>query len=299
MPKYPKVPNRYPHMTSVREGIPKWSESLAKHPAVFDSSERHNNHALFHSYDIDFRFFPFPVLFIRNPFSPDDECPQDVMYQWSVVADNEVWQHYSDVIDFSNNSFGNPTIKTESNQGFSWNNIFPMFHVDWRCNIYKVDSNFNVQTIKDYRYDATDRDVYIYIEPRNKKQKNIWIESCLEYKEKHNCNLYINDSTTKSKQSPPNRDFTYVNSPEEVEDMYSSFYIGYGDKNIFGYGLYGEYGFFDPFSKYLGKDKIGFNPFGSAVMYSAANPRDPEVLSDEQISGDILGLSDWDIVNGC
>ena len=44
---------------------------------------------------------------------------------------------------------------------------------------------------------------------------------------------------------------------------------------------------------------IGINPFGSAVMYSAANPRDPEVLSDEQISGDILGLSDWDIVNGC
>ena len=81
--------------------------------------------------------------------------------------------------------------------------------------------------------------------------------------------------------------------------MYASYYIGYGDKNLFGYGLFGDYGNFNPFNKYLGEDNIGFNPMGNSLIYSALNPRDPNVLSDKQIADDILGLSDWDYVYGC
>ena len=295
MPKYPEIPNRYPTMTHARKGIPIWREELQKHPIVYNSGERYSEFGSAFKSQIDYRFNPFPVIYMKNPYSEDDKCPQNVFYQWSVLGSNETWQHYGDVVDFSDNPYCNPTIETNINNGYAWFSIFPIFHVDWRIQIYKIDSNLNVQTLADYRYDDCDRNVYIYIEPRNSKQRSIWLESCLEYKEKTQCNLYINDGTSTGKQ----KDFTFVKSPNEIDDIYASYYIGYGDHDLFGYSLFGEFGFFDPHNKYLGKERIGFNPFGGAIVYSAANPRDPNVLSDKQISEDVLGLSDWNVIDGC
>jgi hypothetical protein len=300
MPKYP-VPNRYPKMTEVRKGIPIWSEEVKKHPSVFNHSERTNEIGMWMEGLVEHRFCPFPTIILRNPYSADDSGSQSIYYQFSVATKNENWMHFGNPMEFSNNPFNNPTIKTESHQGFNWSMIFPMFHVDWRVQLYKMDSNLNFQVYSDYKYNDTNKNVYIYMEPKSSKQQNVWIDSCLEYQEKTQCNLYIHSNRPdwKIMVGTYNKDFTYVSSPSEVIDMYASYYIGYGDKNKFGYGLFGEYGNFVPNNKYLGKDRIGFNAFGTSLVYSAVNPRDPNVLTDKQIADDVLGLSDWNFIDGC
>tara|TARA_A100001201_G_C4085875_1_gene200460 strand:- start:314 stop:1207 length:894 start_codon:yes stop_codon:yes gene_type:complete len=297
MPKYP-IPNRYPKMSEVRKNIPTWSEQVREHPSVFNHTERSNEIGRWMESDVEYHFSPFPTIIMRNPYSEDDDGVQSIYYQFSVVGENESWMHFGNPIEFSNNPFSNPTIKTESHQGYNWNMIFPMFHVNWRIQLYKVDSNLNVQVYSDYQYDDTNKNVYIYMEPRSSKQQDVWIKSCLEYKEKTQCNLYIGNNRPDWKVSK-HEDFTYVSSPSEVKDMYASYYIGYGEQTLFGYGMFGEYGSFNPTNKYLGEDRIGFNAFGTSLIHSAVNPRDPNVLSDKQIADDVLGLSDWDFINGC
>ena len=138
-----------------------------------------------------------------------------------------------------------------------------------------MDSNYNLKTTHDSKYDATSKNVYMYIHSNKPNQVNTWIDSCLEYKEKHNCNLYLNlggtyDQASVRARQENNDGFTEVKSRSEIGDVYASYYIGYGDKNLFGYGLFGDYGNFNPFNKYLGEDNIGFNPMnnGDVIIIS-------------------------------
>jgi hypothetical protein len=300
--------DRFPHMTKIRKGIPKWVEERAKMPFMEECADRMHNFAqqtIDKGLEIGVGFDPLPTIVFKNPWTIEDKVQMNLIFQWGIVdKDGNTHQHYSDVVEFSNNPYNNPQVETQINETYYWSQVFPMFHIDWRTQIYRMDSNYNLKTTHDSKYDATSKNVYMYIHSNKPNQVNTWIDSCLEYKEKHNCNLYLNlggtyDQASVRARQENNDGFTEVKSRSEIGDVYASYYIGYGDKNLFGYGLFGDYGNFNPFNKYLGEDNIGFNPMGNSLIYSALNPRDPNVLSDKQIADDILGLSDWDYVYGC
>jgi hypothetical protein len=295
-------------MTKIRKGIPKWSEEKNKHPFLEDCSDRCHAFAtqtMNSGHKIGVQYDPFPTIVMFNPWTIEDKVSMDISYQWGIIdKDGNTHQHYSDVYSFSSNPYNNPKVETEINSLYYWTQCFPMFHINWRTQCFIVDSNFNLEVCYDSKYNDNAKNVYMYIHSNKASQVNTWVESCLEYKEKTNCNLYLNIGgnlkyAAARAQIKSNDGFIEVSSRKEIDDVYSSYYIGYGDKNLFGYGLFGDYGNFNPFNKYLGEDHIGFNPLGNSLIYSALNPRDPNVLSDKQIADDILGLSDWDYVYGC
>ena len=296
---------KFENMKKVRKGIPTWQNEMREFPFIVNSHERVNDFANDQlennpDFKVHLLFDPCPTVILKNPWSVDDQVTMQLTWQWGVVDKFGIThQHYSDITAFSNNPYLNPEVKTEVNTTWSWSSIFPMYHCDWRLQVWEMDSNYNLKVINDLAYDASCKNVYIHIDAKSKEQAKIWMDRCLKYKENHNCNMYL--TIEKNYFNTTNTEgFTIVNSRDEIPGIvYSSFYIGYAPKELFGYGMFGDYGYYAPDNKYLGEDRIGFNPVGNSLIYSAANPRDPNVLSDKQIADDILGVStDWDLAYG-
>lgn len=298
--------NKYPYMSKIRRGIPKWRKDIENIPFMKDSGIRMNKFAeeTFNKGLItEFCFDPLPTIVLCCPWEVDDTKSQmNLVYQWGVVDNTgQTHQHYSAIRSFTDNELNNPTYPKVVNKTWAWNQVFPMFYVNWRCQVYEMTSDYELVPFTDYFYNDTSKNVYIHIDSKNESQRKTWINSCLEYKEKHGCNLYlhIQDWPARSRFEYNTDGFTAVASRDDVPGpVYSSYYIGYGDKNIFGYGVFGDFGYWNPHNKYLGEDGVGFSPMGQSLIYSCLNPRDPNILSDEQIAGDVLGLSDWDFVYG-
>ena len=68
--------DRFPHMTKIRKGIPKWVEERAKMPFMEECADRMHNFAkqtIDKGLEIGVGFDPLPTIVFKNPWTIEDK----------------------------------------------------------------------------------------------------------------------------------------------------------------------------------------------------------------------------------
>lgn len=299
-------------------GILSWGKETETHKYLkkFNENQTHiaNQKLMDEGKLVHHTFNPYPSVMIKNPYNIDDNHHMMLIYEFNVLDKyGEMHLHFNDTIFFNSNPRNEVGIETTINPTYWWYSSFPMFYQKWRIRTYTLDQNFNLNVHSDYIFDESGRNVFIWIDADDETQARAWIESCERYQTKRNCQVWLkleikNDrlkggQVHRAKVSDElykefEGTFKFVLDENDVPHRYKTYIIAKGSKKLWGYGKHGEFGFWSPENKYLGEDGIGFNALCNTLIYSCLNPRDPNVLTNKQISDDILGLSeDWDLMD--
>lgn len=163
-----------------------------------------------------------------------------------------------------------------------WFQIFREWYTQFYIKLYGW--NGELILIDTYEYDDKNKNVQINLYPNNIDEIKIWYKYLIEYKNIHNCNLFIYsdkyiDILMNLDQNLYISDFI-KNESDIVDDCYALYDVGRFDINE---NSINKYGYFDIFG---GKIKEGVRLYDSFK-----NPRDWKYLSSDDIICDILGIS--------
>ena len=155
-------------------------------------------------------------------------------------------------------------------------NYLREWYGDYQIEIYKWSEDIGLSKIFEHRYNDERKKVLVNLETTQMSEALVWFNKALEYKELHNCSLFIKSNFKKDIEDL-DKTITMVDDILE-NDYYAIYHIGKYDT---------DYEWNIKFTETDYKCILAKN----LTYCSYRNPRDWHRLSLDDIAGDILGLN--------